>query len=225
MQKNRIQQIEDYARRVMTAEVAHDFQHADRVRCWAVQIAQDEGYQNLEVVEAAALLHDVGLSYTEERGDHGRAGAKEAARFLREKGLFAEEEIREIANAIRYHNLVNGSGQLWVILRDADTLDMLGAVGVMRAFTSNATKPEYNPRNVKGDTWEMAIGEFEQRFAEGKGVGSYIIDQVNFQISCYDNLGTETARRVAEPLVEFMKAYVVQLESEVNAGRKNPETR
>lgn len=224
MQRNRIQQIEDYARQVMAAEVAHDFQHADRVRCWAVRIAQDEGYQNLEVVEAAALLHDVGLSYTEERGDHGRAGAEEAARFLREKGLFTEEEIGEIANAIRYHNLVNGSGQLWVILRDADTLDMLGAVGIMRACTSNATKPEYDPRDAKGDTWEMTIGEFEQRFAEGKGVGSYIIDQVNFQISCYDNLGTETARRVAEPLVEFMKAYVVQLESEVSAGRKGPET-
>jgi len=58
--------------------------------------------------------------------------------------------------------------------------------------------------------------EFEKRFAEGVGIGDYIVDQVNFQISFYGELHTETARQIGQPLVEFMKAYIVQLDSEIN---------
>ena len=67
MRKNEIQQVEDHARRMMAAEVAHDFKHADRVRNWALHIAKREGYEDLETVEIAALLHDIGLSRAEKR--------------------------------------------------------------------------------------------------------------------------------------------------------------
>jgi putative nucleotidyltransferase with HDIG domain len=220
MSANTIQQIEDYARQVMAEEVAHDFKHADRVRRWALQIARSEGYEDLEILEAAALLHDIGLAPAEQRGQHGRIGAEMAAKFLRENGLFAEEEIEEIANAIRYHNSLRDGAQLLDILRDADALDQFGAVGIMRALTSQSARPEYDPRNVKGDTWGMTSREYDQQFAEGEGIGAYIVDQVNFQISNYGNLRTETAKRIAAPLVALMKAYMMQLESEISAGRK-----
>ena len=218
MQKDRIQHVEDYVKRAMPGEVAHDFKHADRVRRWALRIARAEGFENLEIVEAAALLHDIGLPFAEQRSKHGQVGAKVAAKFLRANGLFVQQEVEEIANAIRYHNTKVGDGRLLEILKDADMLDMFGAVGTMRAFTSQASKPEYDPRNVRGSTWEMSNEDFDQRFAEGVGIGDFIVDQLNFQISCYGNLSTETARRLARPLVEFMKAFVVQLESEINGG-------
>ena len=218
MQKDRIQHVEDYVKRAMPGEVAHDFKHADRVRRWALRIARAEGFENLEVVEAAALLHDIGLAFVEQRSKHGQVGAQVAARFLRENDLFVEQEIEEIVNAIRYHNTMVGDGKLVRILKDADMLDMFGAVGTMRAFTSQASKPAYDPRNVRGSTWEISNEDFDQRFAEGVGIGDFIVDQVNFQISCYGNLNTETARRLARPLVEFMKVFVIQLESEINGG-------
>lgn len=106
-----------------------------------------------------------------------------AVQFLREEKLFADHEVQAIANAIRSQSSVRGGGPLAGILRDADILDALGAVGMMRAFTSKYAQPEYNPRNVKGDTWETTAREYDQRFAEGRGIGGHIVDQVNFQIS------------------------------------------
>ena len=65
----------------------------------------------------------------------------------------------------------------------------------------------------------MTMRKFEARFTAGQGIGAYIIDQVNFQTSFYDELHTTTARRLGQPLVAFMRAYVIQLEAEINATR------
>ena len=226
MTKDRIQQIEDHVKELVNGatapelKIAHDFKHTDRVRGWALQIARNEGFEDLELVEATALLHDVGLAHVEQCSQHGQVGAEIAAQFLRQRRLFTDEEIDLIADAIRCHNSPpGGGGRLAQILRDADVLDAIGAVGVMRAFTSKYAKPEYDPHDVKGETWGATMREFEARFATGRGIGDYIVDQVNFQISFCDNLRTETAKRIAQPLVEFMQAFVVQLESEVKAGR------
>ena len=64
----------------------------------------------------------------------------------------------------------------------------------MRTFTSKYTQPEYDPHNVKGETWAMRGQDFTYRFQEGIGVGQYIIDQINFQLSCYDNLQTKNSQ-------------------------------
>jgi uncharacterized protein len=219
MRESRIEQIETYVKQVMATEVAHDFKHVDRVRRWALYIARQEDYPKLELLEATALLHDIDLPYVEDRHQHAGVGAELAARFLQEHNLFSAEEIHEIVYAIRHHSAMTENGELLDILREADTLDLLGAAGLMRAFTSKATQPEYDPDNIKGETWELRIGDFERRFAEGKGIGPYILDQINFQISCYENLRTKTARRIAKPLVEFMQTFLLQLETEICSGQ------
>jgi uncharacterized protein len=201
--------------------IAHDFKHVNRVRYWALDIATNERLGNLEIVEATALLHDIGLACVEveQRSQHAQVGAEIATRFLRERRLFTEEEVEAIADAIRHHSSPSGGGVLGDVLRDADKLDALGAIGIMRAFTSKYAKPEYDPQCVKGNTWELAMSGFEKRFDEGEGIGDYIIDQVNFQISFFGELCTNTAKRLGKPLVEFMKAYVIQLDSEIRIAQ------
>jgi hypothetical protein len=211
----RIRKIEDYARSRMTSDMAHDFKHVDRVRRWAVAIAEREGYAELDRVETAALLHDLGLS-SEDRQRHAQAGAELASAFLTEQHLFAGEDIAEIANAIQFHSSLHGQGQLLQILRDADTLDLLGPIGLMRAFTSKHAWPEYEAGLVKGETWGWTAGQFTERFAAGVGTGHNIVDQINFQISCFDNLNTASAREFARPLVEFMHAFMAALDQQVN---------
>ncbi len=223
MVNNRIQQIENFVQESMRTvvdddlRIAHDFKHVDRVRGWARQIAENEGYGNLDLVEAAALLHDIGLAHVEQRNHHAQKGAEIATDYLKEQGLFTDKEIAIIAEAIRCHNSMSGGGKLGEIIRDADKLELFGAIGIMRAFTSKYMKPEYDPSNIRGETWEMTADDFTKRFKSGIGIGNYIMDQLNFQLSCWDHLSTETARQLARPLVEFMRAYIIQLDGEIKA--------
>jgi putative nucleotidyltransferase with HDIG domain len=224
MPQNKIEKIESYVTKLMSTfvapdlRIAHDFNHVDRVRRWAVRIARDEGVDS-ELVEAAALLHDIGLSSVgiDRRAQHAQVGAELAKTFLKEEGLFNDSEIEIIADAIRCHSSPSGGGMVGSVLRDADKLDALGAVGIMRAFMSKYATPEYGAQNPKGSTWQMTMGEFEQRFSQGQGIGEYVVDQVNFQVSFFGELSAETARQIGKPLVDFMKAYVVQLDSEIRA--------
>jgi uncharacterized protein len=220
MHVNRMCEIEDYARQMMEGgdarhRLAHDYKHADRVRRWAVRIADEEGYERGAMVEAAALLHDVGLAVVTERGRHAEEGAGLAAEFLLRGSYFSEGEIEEIARAIRAHSWQGEGGPLGDILRDADMLDMFGPVGLMRALTSQSHKPDYDQERPQGETWGLRAEDFTRRFAEGRGTGPTIVDQINFQISCYDNLATGTARRLALPLVEYMRSYLVELARQI----------
>jgi uncharacterized protein len=221
---DRIQQVEAYARHMLDCPtcpdllIAHGFDHVDRVRHWALRIAAAERWADLDLVQAAALLHDIGLASAKvaQRDQHGPIGSAMADTFLREHQLFTDKEITEIVDAIRFHNAAHGGGRLAEILRDADKLDALGAVGLMRAFTSHYAKPPYERSRVMGDTWQLTLDAFERRFARGQGIGRHIIDHVNFQTSLYDGLYTEAAQEIARPLADFMKLYVRQLDSEVN---------
>ena len=211
---NQIQLVEDYARSMTVGEVAHDFQHADRVRRWALRIAHEEQYLDTDPVEAAALLHDIGLA-SGGRKQHADVGADLAEAFLHQHRLFSDASIAEIVLAIRSHNTLDDCGTLGAILRDGDILDLLGAVGIMRAFTSKAHMADYPPGVVKGDTWGMNGADFTERFRAGLGVGSNIVDQINFQMSCADNLTTPAARMFAAPLLTFMQVYMHTLEAQV----------
>jgi HD superfamily phosphodiesterase len=213
----RICQIEGYAQEMMNrCEIAHDYKHVDRVRGWALRIAEAEGYLYTERVQAAALLHDIGL--VDGRANHGPRGAEMAAQFLQDNGLFTTHEITEIADAIRGHTSLDGDDALRIILRDADILDLLGAVGIMRAFTSKAAQPEYVPDNVKGETWGITAVEMTARFASGRGIGQTIVDQINFQISCYENLRTQSAKEWGRPLQAYMQSFLCELEKQIGRG-------
>lgn len=219
MEQSQRAALEHFARQHMDAEPGHDFEHIHRVRNWALRIAQDEEYANLDAVEAATLLHDIGLSQANPRRKHGEIGAAMAMAFLREQGWFDEAVVAEIGHAIEYHcKNRGGEGALLNILRDADMMDMFGAIGLVRAIRFAAHKPDYESGQVKGETWGMTARDFDARFDCGTGVGGTIVDYANFHISCYDNLATETARRLARAGIDFLRRFVLQLESDVTGA-------
>lgn len=222
MKTNRIQQIEAYAKKMLTSpfvveafRIAHELPHVRRVYANALRLAQAEDYPHRDRVAAAALLHDVGLPVVDKRGDHPTVGAELAGQFLQENELFAPDEIAEICEAIAHHGRLDGDTPLIHILRDADILDLLGNVGIMRAFTSKANKPVYLPEHPLGETWGLSADEFTARFQAGLGIGPTILDQINFGMSCYENLCTETAREWGRPLRDTMRQFVIQFAEEV----------
>jgi putative nucleotidyltransferase with HDIG domain len=209
-----IQEIEVFVRPLMGAAIAHDYKHADRVRHRAKQIARSEGYPYLEVIEAAALLHDIGLSKDSGR-QHAIIGAEMADHFLRHQAYFVPAQIAEIVAAIRDHSSVTGTGSVFEILQDADGLELFGAIGLLRGISSKGHMADYEPDNIRGSTWGLTADDFSERFRAGLGVGTSIIDQLNFQMSCYENLHTQTAKQIAAPLVGYLRSFVIQLENEL----------
>lgn len=222
MGQQRIQQIEAYAEKMMTGSfvveafrIAHEMPHVWRVLANAQRLAKAENYPHGNRVAAAALLHDIGLPVVEKRGDHPRVGAALASQFLQEHKLFPPDAIAEIGEAIVHHGRLDGDIPLIHILRDADILDLLGNVGIMRAFTSKAYKPFHLPDYPRGETWGLTADDFTARFQSGLGIGSTILDQINFQLSCYENLRTEAARELGRPLRDTMRQFVIQFAEEV----------
>ena len=222
----RMKRIEAYARRVMDEMLqgdlglAHNFAHVDRVRHWVVKIAQAEGFADLEMVETAALLHDIGLAFVSERRFHAEVGAEKTADFLQTHHLFDEDQITAICEAIRCHTKLAGGGLLGAILRDGDILDLLGAMGIMRGCTSMYSWQEYDPVQVKGETWGITAAGMTARFQAGLGTGPTLVDHLNFQISCYKNLYSEVAQAWGRPLVKYLRQYILQLEQEISFAQQ-----
>lgn len=128
--------------------VAHGMDHVTRVAQLARYIAEQENYTDPQEAEIAGLLHDIGRTVQEEEKGHGPAGVPLAAELL-DKYTTYDNEIKErILNAVRDHSGFQTEGELTHIVQDADKLDGLGAIGIMRAYTSKAHLPAYDADNV-----------------------------------------------------------------------------
>ena len=214
--------VENYVRATMTQfmnpdlRLAHDYSHVDRVRHWAVHIAEQEGYPHTEYAEAAALLHDIGLAFVTHRKEHAAVGAVNAAAYLRAHSGYSAQAITAIAEAIDAHNSLSGGGELGAILRDADMLDLFGPVGIMRACVAQYATQPYDQEAITGTTWGLTSAQFTQRFRNGQGVGPTIMDSLNFHLSCGDNLTTQTAKQLALPLLAYTRSYMVAFAAQVD---------
>ena len=127
----------------------HGFDHTTRVYKNAIVISQNENI-NLDIVKAATLLHDIARS-REENEDicHAEEGAKMAEKIL-EQINFPPNKIQTITDAIATHRVskhLKAKTREAEILQDADRLDALGAIIIVRMLEA-AIKwnvPIYDP--------------------------------------------------------------------------------
>ena len=117
---------------------SHDWEHSKRVMKLAIHLAKDES-ANTQVVQLAAILHDIGRQAQDESNGrlcHAEEGAKLAADILNKYPL--PKTIREnIVHCIKTHRFRNAHEPETIeakVLYDADKLDSIGAVGIARAF-------------------------------------------------------------------------------------------
>ncbi len=120
---------------------AHTLDHTMRVYSLSMELSKGLPI-NMRVLEAAALLHDVGRPReTESNVSHSILSGEIGQKCLRNVG-YTREEIEHVVDAIRTHRFSEGieprsiEGQ---ILSDADKLDALGAIGVYRAIAQAVT--------------------------------------------------------------------------------------
>jgi uncharacterized protein len=135
------------------ADLVHGFDHIQRVYHLAEHIALAEG-ADLEIVRAAALLHDAEGQVSEgseaDRITHQHTSASFARQILLSEG-WGEERILSVQHCIRSHRFRDNSEPPHSleaqVLFDADKLDAIGAIGVVRAITYAAQRglPAFAP--------------------------------------------------------------------------------
>ncbi len=94
---------------------------------------------NAEAVWLAAHLHDWGAYKPwEQKGiDHALRSRQVAETFLQERGYPEEFQVL-VRECIELHHAAGSDRSLEsILLRDADILDFLGVVGIMRDFSKN----------------------------------------------------------------------------------------
>ncbi|MCX6066741.1 MAG: HD domain-containing protein [Chloroflexi bacterium] len=132
------------------SDPVHDFDHILRVYRMAERLALAEG-ADLEIVHAAALLHDAEGSNPDDkakRANHHHTSADFAADVLSAEGWSAER-IAAVQHCIRAHRFRDTSELPQTleaqIIFDADKLDAIGAVGVARvvSFSARVPRPFY----------------------------------------------------------------------------------
>ena len=179
---------------------AHGWLHTDRVRRHILILARAEGVDPF-LAELAALLHDVGRSQPGPEEEHGARSEALARPLL--GGLPLSEGQREaVLHAVRWHNSGRADSPLLCILRDADMLDGLGVMGIIRAFMSRSHLPPYDPADPFGDN-------------DGRWPALYSSDQLLGQMAWYGRLNTGSARRLAADRIAFMQAFVAQAQREL----------
>ncbi|HBI57171.1 MAG TPA: hypothetical protein DG577_02030 [Firmicutes bacterium] len=109
------------------------WRHTLRVLSTAREIGLTEG-ANMEVLEIAALLHDVAkLDPRSDEIHHAVLGSQIAEEFLHKLNIPAQQ-LGMIVEAIRFHSLDTNRDDLGLetlVLKDADRLDEVGALGII----------------------------------------------------------------------------------------------
>lgn len=192
-------------------DAVHDFSHIERVYRMAERLAHSEG-ADMEIVHAAALLHDARgtMPGSGERAEHHLASAAFAAEVLQAED-WPPERIAAVQHCIRAHRFRDERERPETVeakvLFDADKLDVLGAVGVMRTigYAVLAGEPIY----VQPSQLFLTTGQKEPREPHS-AYHEYLFKLCKIK----DVLFTDAARAVAEERDAYLAGFFERLAAE-----------
>lgn len=198
-----------------SGDPVHGLEHIQRVYHMAERIAREEG-ADIEIVRAAALLHDLDSSVAistsqDHRQQHQLSSAGLAGQILQAEG-WSQERIEAVQHCIRAHRFrqQNDPPQTLEakVLYDADKLDAIGATGFARAvaYAMQAKQPFYaRPSAQFSATGQLEPGEPHSAFHE------YIFKLRKIE----ERLYTPTARRLAQSRSRVMRTAFEGLAAEM----------
>lgn len=191
------------------SESAHDFDHVLRVLALAEKIARAEE-ADVDIVRAAALLHDIARADEDTTGgDHAQMAAERARAILLARGI-VPEKIDAIAHAIKAHRFRTNAPPQTIeaqVLFDADKLDSIGAIGVARAYQVSGALNQRLWSAVSPD----ALATRQQRNSDHSAYAEFIVKLSKVR----ERLFTATARKLAEDRHAYMAEFFARLEKEI----------
>jgi len=189
----------EYIRR--EAQPVDKFGHQPRLYRLACRIGEGLEFDD-DVLFAAAWMHDLGVFL-----GHRPADPEELARWdhvpytiVRSRELlagwgFPAEKLDRVAEVIRTHQPQDEPAELEaVLLRDADILEQLGAMGALRALAKVGRDSRY-------PTFSSAVEGLRRA-----------------QTSLPGKLRTQSARHLAEGRVETLKALLAAVDEEADGN-------
>lgn len=188
----------------------HDIAHVYRVTALAKSIAENEGVNDTLVIELACLLHDT----VDEKVVDANKQYVELKSFLSSLSLSTEdqEHILFIINNMSYRNGKNDHVTLSLegqIVRDADRLDAIGAIGVARTFqfAGHFGEPMW--------TEHMSLDKINDDLVE-QLPPSAIKHFFEKLLKLESLMHTDTAKMIAKERHDFMMMYLKQFFTEWN---------
>jgi uncharacterized protein len=192
------QSVEDCIR---AEALPHDkFGHQPRLHALACRLGEGMEFDD-DILFAAAWMHDLGVFLGHRpqdpeqlvRWDHVPYTIARSRERLAEWG-FPEEKLEAVAEAIATHQAKDDPKRIEaILLRDADILEQLGAVGALRALVKVG-------RDTRYETFTAVLPVLRNA-----------ADRLPAM------LRLEAAKKLAVPRVEFLRALLSALEEE--AGR------
>lgn len=221
--EDKLQKIKAIVEKELKYCSAHDMDHVIRVYNLSLKLAENEDV-DLDVIKAAALLHDIGgmkeANDLSGKFDHAVEGAKMVYPILKDLG-YQEEKIKHIQDCIishRYRTENKPKTKEAEIIFDADKLETVGAIGIARAFSwigKNKAKIYKKIDNMEKYIEENLGGKINGRIQD-KSKHSV---QINFETKdkfIIDMLYTKKGKEIAKKRLDFYKIFLDRLEKEIN---------
>lgn len=203
-------------------DAAHDINHIMRVFNIASSIAKKEKSVDMQILEAALLLHDIG-GYKEIRDstgkiDHAVESAKMAEPILRELN-FDEKQIKHIQDCIISHRYRTENKPQTIeakILFDADKLNSTGAIGIARSFCWVGKNNAEIYRKVNLDEYknDNMGGKLTGRIHDKSKHNPWIEYNTRTKF-LVDRLFTKSAKDICKERLSFTRKFFNRLEKEI----------
>lgn len=199
---------------------AHNIDHVMRVFNLSKIIAQTELDVNINILEPAALLHDIARSIESNdksgKTDHAVLGSEMAVDILKELH-YSSSEIKQIQHCISSHRYRTNNIPQTIeakILFDADKLDVIGSVGIARTFMlagqfgqriTATTNDEYNEKNIVNNG----------RIKDVSKHSPYMEYEFKFK-KIPQKLFTKEGKRIGAEKLKYMEQFFSILDKELN---------
>ncbi|MEM2210499.1 MAG: HD domain-containing protein [Nitrososphaerales archaeon] len=184
----------NFSKESLKNEKVSNLDHTLRVLKWCERIGMEEK-ADLEVLRLAAILHDVAVPKVG-RKKHCEESAKMAKNLLAED--LPKDKLEKIIGAISTHSkFVNGEPKTKEakILYDADLLDCIGAIGIVRAVLRAIS--------------DGASGNLDEMLDVLKNVQKTFSSKLHF----------DSAKKIGEERLKFLEGFIKELEMELKGEK------
>lgn len=185
------QKIYQRVKEILADEPVASVDHVERMVTWSQKLSRGMG-ADPEILTAGALVHDIGVVV--DRPTHFEAGLPLAREVLQKAGL-AEEKIEPALHVMQAHSRYGGPEPQTLEARigqDADALEYLGAIGVVRLVV----------RGLKDGSFDGKISKFPEFMRS-------IIAKVD------NTFHTSEAEKLGQERLEFMRQFNERIEQEI----------